>query len=405
MLISADMVAQRAYARDAGKAPRTGLAIGPTVLRGLRDIGFHDTAAALAALVDNAIDGGARRVDIAIETAGATPTAIAVIDNGYGMVPEMIRAACAVGVSCLLGDGPHLARNGFGLPSAPFSIGSRFDILSCPSGDPLFGVTMDLAEIAIDEVPAARRSALPVFVGAYIATYLPSWSCGTVVAIGNLDRVSPHSVARLRAAVARHLGFVFARFLETIELRVDGERIAPVQASLLASETNDIARWPTVDVERLTVKVEDSEIAVATALLVPVSTHSRLHAGFSAPAQGAVFTDNAPGFMISRLGRRLAVLPTSPLFTFGKADWRVRFEIDFPPALDDLFTPALNMQQVHVADPVWRALRAAGVGHQLESLRRKCRLERTRGQATDAPAAMLNKASPRRRNRCQNEGK
>jgi hypothetical protein len=106
--------------------------------------------------------------------------------------------------------------------------------------------------------------------------------------------------------------------------------------------------------------------------------------------------------IISRLQRRLATITSSPLITFGKADGRLRAEIDFPPALDDLFTPALSLQQVHVADLVWRALRAAGVCHQLESLRRKCRQERIRGQATDAPAAMLNKASPRRRNRCHN---
>jgi hypothetical protein len=402
MLITADMVAQRRYARDASSAPRTGLAIGPTVVRGLRDIGFRDTAAALAALIDNAIDGGASRVDIAIEASNSVPTAIAVIDNGYGMVPEMIRAACAVGVSCLLGDGPHLARNGFGLPSAPFSIGSRFDVLSCPHGNPLFGVTMDLAEIASDEVPEARRAALPMFVSGYIATYLPAWSCGTVVMMSDLDRVSPHSLVRLRAGIAQHLGFVFARFIGTIDLRIDGERVAPVDPLFLASGAVNSARWRAGDVEQWAVTIAGSEVTVATTMLAPAAIDAQSRASLSQSDQVATFANHYCGLVISRLQRRLATIATSPLFTFGNADWRVRAEIDFQPALDDLFTPALSLQQVHVAEPVWRALRAAGIGHKLESLRRKCRLERTCGQATDAPAVATHKASPGRRNRCHN---
>jgi hypothetical protein len=87
---------------------------------------------------------------------------------------------------------------------------------------------MDLAEIASDEVPEARRGALPMFVSSYLAMYLSAWSSGTVVIMSDLDRLSPQSVTRLRVDITNHLRFVFARFLEKIDLRVDGERIAPV---------------------------------------------------------------------------------------------------------------------------------------------------------------------------------
>ncbi len=267
MLITTDMVAQRRYARDAKARNLTGLAIGPTVLRGLRDLGYRDTASALAALVDNAIDGGAKRIYIATETHGSATTGIAVIDNGYGygMVPEMMRAACAVGVTVPLGDGPHMARNGFGLP---FAIGSRFDLMSCSAGMSLHGVTMDLVELDADKVPEAQRTTLPVFVAAYIAQHVRSWSSGTIVAMTGLDRVSPQQAVRLRSEIRRHLAFVFARWLSVIDMRVDGERLAGADPVFPSGAAHDECR--TVDGEHFAVEIDGAQIAAtAGALRLP----------------------------------------------------------------------------------------------------------------------------------------
>ena len=390
MLITTDSVTQHRYPRGVKARNLTGLAIGPTVLRGLRDLGYRDTASAIAALVDNAIDGGAKRIDIAIESQGSATTGIAVIDNGYGMVPEMMRAACAVGVTVRLGDGPHMARNGFGLPSAPFAIGSRFDLLSCSAGMSLHGVTMDLAELDADEVPEARRATLPLFVAAFLAQHVRSWSSGTIVAMTGLDRVSPQVAVRLRSEIRRHLAFVFARWLSVIDVRIDGERLVDADPVFPIGAANDECR--TVDCAHFAVEIDGAQIAATAARLISTSTLPGRPFALAQPA----------GLVVSRLSRRLTSIAATPVFTFGHNDWRIRAELDFPPTLDELFTPALSLQQVHVADTIWRSLRSAGFVQYLESLRRDTRQDRSRGQVMDAPAAPLTKVSPRRRNRCLN---
>src|SRR3954453_5957946 len=93
--ISKDLEAQREYQRrvkDAGFD--FGLTVADAFVRGIRDIGYRDTATALDEDCDNSIQAGATKVFIAFGfegSSGSQPTALAVVDNGHGMDPEMVR--------------------------------------------------------------------------------------------------------------------------------------------------------------------------------------------------------------------------------------------------------------------------------------------------------------------------
>src|SRR3954453_7020325 len=70
------------------------LMVGDAFVRGMRDIGYKSTAFAVAELVDNAIQASASQVDIVFGfDKGAKPTKLAVVDNGHGMEPKMVRAS------------------------------------------------------------------------------------------------------------------------------------------------------------------------------------------------------------------------------------------------------------------------------------------------------------------------
>jgi len=69
-------------------------------VQGIRDLGYKSTGTALDELVDNSIDANATAVNIAFgygEDSTNKPQALAVIDNGDGMIPDMIRASCLWG--------------------------------------------------------------------------------------------------------------------------------------------------------------------------------------------------------------------------------------------------------------------------------------------------------------------
>lgn len=381
MLIQADAVAQRRSVCSTCQTHATRcLGIGPTILRSLRDLGYRDSAAAICALVDNAINAQASKVDILLASEDGTVTAIALFDNGFGMVPEMMRAACAVGASCPLGDGPHLAPSGFGLPFAPFAIGRRFELISSPTGATPARVLFDLDDLTSEDVliPQAVRAEFPLFVHDHLRREGRAWSGGTIVVLSELDRLSPRIPLNLAQLLRARLGQVFGRFLDRITLTVDGMTVAPIDPLFLFADAPDAAPGmvAAVDAGTLHIAVGGGEVTIRTALLSP---------GFPGPdrclshrvqmSRAAIVRDNH-GFVISRLGRRLTLLPSLPWFQFSGADRAIRVKIDFPPSLDDLFAPSLSLQQVQVNAIVWDALRAGGLASHLDALRRRAAAER-----------------------------
>lgn len=413
MLMSAEAVGQRRYVRGQSRPqPVLSLGIGPTILQGLRDIGYRDTAAAVAALIDNAIDAQASHVDIVLDAPAGQVRAIAVIDNGLGMVPEMMRAACAVGATCSLGDGPHLARSGFGLPSAPFSVGRRFQLLSAPAGSSLHGLTVDLDDLANTDVhiPEAKPCDLPEFVSAFLTRERRGWNAGTVVLIDVLDRLATTTARNLGEQLRFRLGYVFGRFAARITLSLDGAAIRPIDPLFLESApvaTSD-TELPLAGEDKgiVVTSIGSGRVAIRTSLLpATLSTSPRGASASRAATERQAIVRDMSGLVVSRLGRRLTVLPTTPIFNFGAADRPVRAELDFTPDLDDLFAPALNLQQVQVNPIVWEALRAGGAAQHLETLRRETAARRKRQWQLDASPAVIATASPRRRNRCLKQGR
>src|SRR4051812_19840551 len=72
-----------------------GLAVADAFIRGMRNIGYKSTGSALDELIDNAIQADARTIHVVLNgpPEGRTIQQIAVLDDGHGMEPDMIRLA------------------------------------------------------------------------------------------------------------------------------------------------------------------------------------------------------------------------------------------------------------------------------------------------------------------------
>ena len=103
-------------------------------LESQRRSGYKDTASASREIVDNAIEAGATRVDILFDTrnqqGGKAVKAVAFIDNGSGMLPDMVRYALSWGGGTHLEDHAFMGRFGFGLPNASINQARRVEVLS-----------------------------------------------------------------------------------------------------------------------------------------------------------------------------------------------------------------------------------------------------------------------------------
>ena len=162
MNISDDLVAQRAYSqRQADEGFDFGLTVADAFVRGIRDIGYRDTGRALDEELDNALQAEATKILVTFGFEGtdssAKPTAVAVVDNGHGMDPEMIRLAAIWGGTHRENDRHGLGRYGYGLPSSCVSQGQRFTIYSIVDGGALHAVTLDLEEISAGKYAGEER--------------------------------------------------------------------------------------------------------------------------------------------------------------------------------------------------------------------------------------------------------
>ena len=104
--------AQRDYLSNLNEGDvRFALAVEGAFVRGMRNIGYWNTGTALDELIDNAIQADAKNILVLLATAGEDqkPVAIAIVDHGHGMDPEMVRPAASWG-----GTGRENDRTGFG---------------------------------------------------------------------------------------------------------------------------------------------------------------------------------------------------------------------------------------------------------------------------------------------------
>ena len=139
----------------------------------MRDNGYKTTAHALAELIDNSVQAGARLVELfAVEERQTIEqrqrlrvTELAVLDNGLGMSRETLRQALMFGNGTHLKDRSGIGRFGMGLPASSISQCRRTNVWSWQKGpDEALYTSIDLEQIEKDivsDVPEPIRQAVP----------------------------------------------------------------------------------------------------------------------------------------------------------------------------------------------------------------------------------------------------
>lgn len=139
----------------------------------MRDSGYKNTAYSLAELIDNAIQANATMVEVlCLERRELVSKRerrrlhrIAVLDNGSGMDAATLRMALQFGNGTRLNDRSGIGRFGMGLPNASISQTRRVDVWSWQNGaDNAVHTHIDLGEIetgTMREVPEPAHEPIP----------------------------------------------------------------------------------------------------------------------------------------------------------------------------------------------------------------------------------------------------
>ncbi len=357
-------------------------------VKAMRDSGYKNTAYALAELIDNSIDAKAKLVEVfacesPVQVAARTShrvETIAVLDNGTGMDAEALRRALKFGDGSG-DDRKRIGRFGMGLPNSSMSQCTKLEVWSWTNGpgNAMYSY-LDLEEInkGRDDVPAPEFSPLPEY---WRNLSLGLGSTGTLVVWTNLDRVNWHGAAATLRNTSDIIGRVYRHYLDagTVDIRmapvrdgavIDGEYYAaPNDPLYLMASTSTpkpfdeqpmfepfnmgtedqpgVAHFPiTVDGKQHVVKVRAS-IARPEARRPdiegqpwPESAKATKDAG--AQPWGKHARHNI-GISLVRHGRELD-LDSSWAIGYDPVERWWGVEIDFPPALDDVFGVTNNKQ-------------------------------------------------------------
>ena len=308
-------------------------------IRSARNSGYRSFPAALAELIDNAIDASASRVEVWVVNDGVQFT-VSVMDDGRGMSEQQLIAALSFGGSGHYGSTQHLGRYGMGLPTSSLSQARRVDVVS-RDAEHLNAVSLDLDDVnprIVLKSPGDLAKSL----------HLPER--GTAVIWRNLDRLDEKLLARDDSYLSHFLGRKFRHFIRSgVVITVNGSSVLPFdplllkgidgQRGILATPLDcDLTvpvKYREAGVERLShVTLKFSQIDVSRLAVLDNTTKKRL---------GII---GGAGISIVRANREI---DHGWYFVNRRRqnydDWW-RGEISFSPELDELFGVSFTKQGI-----------------------------------------------------------
>jgi len=372
-----------------------GLVVGEAFVRGMRDIGYKHTGTALDEEIDNAIEAGAQNIHVTFgyskNGSESKPEMIAIIDDGHGMSPGMLRAAVTWGGGHRINSRELFGRYGFGLPSSSVSQGRRFEVFSRLTDTEWHSVAIDLDEIQAGNfykengriaVPRAKEVKLPKWIENEIVSQYgkAGLSHGTVVLISKLDNLKWKTTKNLTRELTEHFGLTYRNWLRRVNIFVNGIKVEPVDPLFLDStarfyEENELRADPLPETD-IEVKDKDSRevmghVKVRYSYLPPGFQNVDGKVGGSRNARFDIMKENN-GILVLRAGRQIDVVTSKcPWITFVNYDRNWKVEVDFDPALDEEFSITTSKQQIVLSDRMWTLLEQAGVKRAVESLRKR----------------------------------
>ncbi len=344
------------------------------LVHAMRDSGYKNAAYAIAELVDNSLQSSASLTEVICEEKPRNVGnqtrprihSLAVIDNGCGMDQDTLRIALQFGNGTRLGDREGIGRFGMGLPNSSLSQATRVEVYTWQNGiDNAIYSYLDIDEISRGEmkvVPEPTYKSVPSQWSKHSVTVSKSLS-GTIVLWSNLDKLRWKQAKTLFNHSEFLIGRMYRRSINKGSLRIrfaafvsdEGschtDKDAVANDPLYLMKNTSCPDWPGSPAAMFepygapilySAKGKDGETHQVTLTM----THAKI-AARSSDQSGAQpwgrHADKNWGVSVMRADRELEM----------QTEWCTRYdpverwwsaEIDFPPALDEVFGVPNNKQ-------------------------------------------------------------
>ena len=191
-------------------------------LNALRQVGYRNTATAVAELVDNSIEAEAKKITI-VTLSAREPVAkrtvyrvqkIAVLDDGQGMTPDELGRCLSLGWGTRLDTREGLGRFGFGLKGSSLSQAELVEVYSWQNGA-VHKTYLDLPEVKDGRqqyLKSVEKTNLPKEIVEAVGGKIGS--SGTLVLWSKLDGVDFKRPSTLFSRMQEELCRIYRHFLD-----------------------------------------------------------------------------------------------------------------------------------------------------------------------------------------------
>ncbi len=293
--------------KDGAKVP---MFFGQTLIRSLRDQGYSSTTSALCEIVDNSIQWGAGNVRIYFRQTGGKgeySIDVAVLDDGKGMSPNVLKLAMSFGGSLNYDKRTGIGRYGMGMKTAALSMAPSFDVYSWQDEKDIYRLTLDVEEVgksrlnmiemedpeSIDDLPSEvasiicspmvwpHRDEQQLVADGEDAVDDALGSSGTLVYVPDCDRIDAAKARTLAERAIKDIGRIYRKFIDnglkiwvnnklvesfdptywsqnSRHVRVDG--ISETKSRLVVAKTVPIGRSPGGDSGNLSIRLYELPI-------------------------------------------------------------------------------------------------------------------------------------------------
>lgn len=341
-------------------------------IKAMRDSGYKNAAYAIAELMDNAIQAGASFVELlcteqeeqlSVRTRRRIDQ-IAVLDNGSGMDPDTLRIALQFGNGRHLDDRTGIGRFGMGLPNSSISQCRRVEVWTWQGGpEKAIYSYLDIDEIingTLREVPEPTPQQIPKY---WRRAGRGFGESGTMVLWSNLDRCQWRTAKAIISNSEFLVGRMYRRFIHDGKTQIRMAQFLsgnPEPSEENLTNVNDPSYllvpsscpapydeepmfetygkdWEYVYPLEYEGTVHDVVVRFATAKEEARQGHNPGGRSYGKHARRNV------GVSIVRAGRELE-LSSSWVIEYDPVERWWGVEIEFPPALDELFGVTNNKQ-------------------------------------------------------------
>jgi hypothetical protein len=346
-------------------------------VQAMRDNGYKNAAYAIAELMDNSIQAKAsvvellcaERVELVDQRRRSRIHQVAVLDNGCGMDADVLKIALQFGNGTNLAPEKQIdmGKFGMGLPNASISQCMRVEVWSWQHGlDSALYTYLD-----VDEVRHRRQTTIPEPVSRAIPAL---WrqvgtafgQSGTLVVWSKLDRIMWRTAASIIDNSEFLVGRMYRRFLHSgnvsirmVAFDVDNPVLTATVKEALPNDPGYLmARtscaepfnkapmfepWPSDEYNEVkhTVRFRGEEHIVTTRFSIAKKEARQGNNPGSLPH--GKHAEKNTGISIMRAGRELD-LDQSWVIKYDPVERWWGVEIEFPPALDELFGVTNNKQ-------------------------------------------------------------